>query len=237
VRRLHTAAVVVALAASTVLLTAPPPADAHPFGPPPTARIWAEGDVVTIDWAAAPDDLALIGVELGLLPEDTPDAYLEAPTQVAPERAHEEQMSRSPELVDYLLERVRVIQRGRDCEGGVEPIERFLTRGATVVHRCAEPVTEVEVEIGLLHDVHPAYRTFAFSASDEAEPSQAVFTAASPRHTWRFGATADGTAEGRARGAGTVGLIILGLVAVLAVAGAELFGRRGAERGSDGPGA
>lgn len=224
-RRFRTAAAVVVLVASTGPLPAPPAADAHPFGPPPTARIWAEGDVVTIDWAAAPDDLALIGVELDLLPEDTLDAYLEAPAQVAPERAHEDEMSRSPELVDYLLERVRVIQGGQVCEGDVEPIERFLTRGATVLHRCAEPITVVEVEIALLHDVHPAYRTFAFSASDEAEPSQAVFTAASPRHDWRFGSTGADGAEGRARSAGLVGLIALGLVAVLAVARAELFGR------------
>lgn len=211
-----------------VLLTlVPAPVEAHPFGPPPTARLWAEGTAVTIDWGAAPDDLATIGVELGLLPDDAPEQYLEAPTQVAPDREHEERLAGSEELHRYLLERVRVWQDGRPCEGEVRPIERFLTRGVTIVHRCAAEVDQVEVEIALLHDVHDAYRTFAFSASDDAEPSQAVFTTSSPRHTWHFGGAEAEDTSGAARSAGLVGLVVLGVVALAGVLGAELFGRRG----------
>lgn len=226
--RAWTSSGLVALVVVGSLAAFPPPrAEAHPFGPPPTARVWAEDRTVTIDWGAAPDDLAAIGVELDLLPEETPEEYLEAPTQVAPERDHEDRLSASPELRDYLLERVGVWQDGRPCDGEVRPIERFLTRGATIVHRCPTEVTEVEIEIGLLHDLHSAFRTFAFSASDEAEPSQAVFTAASPRHTWRFAAPAEDEGVGeRARSAGVTGLVVLGVLAIAGVAGVELMSRR-----------
>jgi hypothetical protein len=200
------------------------PVAAHPFGVPPTARIWADGYDVGIEWGAAPDDAIVIGVELGLLDEETIDAYLDqGPTRVAPSAEKERRLSESEELRGYLLERIRVVQGRSECDPTIRPIENFVTQGAHVVFRCPREVETVDVEISMLHEVHEAYRTFAFSAGD-AKPAQAVFTVASPVHTWTFGVEADGDSSGRAL---QLGLIALGLLAVVGVILAELASDRG----------
>jgi hypothetical protein len=211
-------------AVTGLLLLCAAEALAHPFGAPPTARIWAEETHVWIDWGSAPDDAIVIGVELGLLPEEAVDAYLdEGPVRVAPSAEKEQRLSESDLLADYVLERITVTQNRRPCSPALEPIENFVTRGATVAFRCPEPVREVEIRIAMLHEVHEAYRTFAFSHG-EASPAQAVFTVASPTHTWTFGDRNEDSAAGRGWAAG---LIALGGLAIIGVVMAEtLLSRR-----------
>lgn len=223
-RRRTAAGAALSIVAGILLVSGPPPADAHPFGPPPTARVWAEGSRVVIDWGAAPDDAVAIGVEIGLLEPETVEAYADEPTRGAPDREVEEQLSRSDDLREYILGRIRVWQDGQRCEADLRPVDGFVTRGATTTHDCPGPVAAVEIEISMLHDIHDAYRTFAFSAGD-AEPAQAVFTVASPRHRWVFGAESSDASGGVPWG--YVGLIALAVVVIGGVVVAEVLSSRG----------
>jgi hypothetical protein len=222
------------LVALTLLLTAAP-ALAHPFGPPPTALLRAVEDRVLIDWRAAPDDTAAIGVQLGFMEEHVLDAYLEAPTQAAPSAADEDALAASPELRAYLLERVVIRQDGEPCEVEVVDTTDFVHAGARIGYRCPAPVTAVEVELALLHDVHEAYRTFGIAEDEATVPAQAVFTSASPRQQIDFSGTAgvveaaDGDAGGEGGGGLLPGLLVLGgifLVGALAAVGVAGRGSR-----------
>lgn len=185
-RRRLIAVVGAALAAVAVVGA---PAAAHPFGPPPTAQIAAEGTQITVDWTATPDDAVAIGELLGLMPEGSTAAYRqESAAQVAPSRAAEAALSAAPELHTYLTEHIVALQGGEPCEGTVPPVADFVHEGARVVLTCPAPVEEVDLRITMLHEIHPAYRTFA--VGEDSDPTESVFTVEAPQHTWRFGATA-----------------------------------------------
>jgi hypothetical protein len=167
------------------LLLVAAPALAHPFGPPPTALVSARGQSVFINWTAAPDDTLAIGVQVGLLEESVLEDVMEASVQVAPSRAQEDALNESSELLAYLVDHIHVTQDGGACEMTVQPITDFVRDGAKTVHQCPEPVSAVDIEITMLHDVHEAYRTFAVT-NEYARPTQAVYSVANPRHTWDF---------------------------------------------------
>lgn len=190
--------VLVAVAAGTAIL--PGTAWAHPFGPPPTATVTAEGRTVVVEWRAAADDTMALGVHLGLLPPDTLEAYQEGPTQVAPSARDEALLASSPELRRYLLEHIVVAQDGRACAGEVVRTEGFVHEGARIAYRCPVEVGAVELRLGMLHAVHAAYRTFALA--DRAMPSEAVFTATVPARELDFGAGAAGQSGDGAPGQG-----------------------------------
>ncbi|MPZ62336.1 MAG: hypothetical protein GEU93_13790 [Propionibacteriales bacterium] len=176
----------------------------------------SDGHRVTVHWQAESDDALLLGVELELVDPERLDWSPEGP-QAAD--AAELLLPSSGELRRYLLERIRVIQDGAVCEGEVEHFTDFAADGATTVHSCPAPVEQVQLEIGMLHDVHAAYRTFVRS-SGAAQPDQAVFTAREPRHAWTFGASGSG--------GGTVAWLQVTAVALLAslLAGLALRRRR-----------
>jgi hypothetical protein len=227
------------------ILTAAP-ASAHPFGPPPTALVAARGNAVLVDWRSAPDDAIAIGIHVGLLPEETMDAYLEAQTQVAPSAADEELLARSPELHDYLLEHIRVLQDGRPCEPNLQPVGDFVRDGARIIHDCAEDVEVVEIEITMLHDIHSAYRTFAVAENETTVPAQAVFTTAAPRQQMDFsGSAGSGGSDGAegadseagttidAEGSGSALAVLGGLALLLAAIVAGRARRRRPQRPVD----
>lgn len=216
-------AVVVCATALLVLGGGGRPADAHPFGVPPTALVSADGRRVTVEWAAAPDDAMVVGMAIGVLDDDSLDRYLEGPVQTAPPAAQEEALSASPELLEYLLERIVVAQDGEACDGRVEPIEDFMSDGARVVHDCPAPVTAVSLQVTMLHDVHTAYRTFAITEGT-GRPEQAVFTVDNPEQEWDF--TADGQAPLRIA---WLPPVVLGVVGAIGV-GAFALRRRAAGR-------
>jgi hypothetical protein len=162
------------------------PAAAHPFGPPPTADIRADGRTITVDWSATPDDAVAIGESLGVMPPGSIAAYRqESAAQVAPSSQDEARLSASPLLHDYLRERIVVVQDGRPCEAQVPAIGDFVHAGATVALRCPDPVTAVTLRITMLHDLHDAYRTVAVGTG--TSPQQSVFSVSAPEHEWRFG--------------------------------------------------
>lgn len=177
--------VVVTLAAGAVLAAVASPAAAHPFGPPPTARITANGDTLTVAWSATPDDAVAIGEELGVMPEGSTAAYRQdAAAQVAPSAADEAALSASPALHAYIAERITAAQDGSPCRPEIPPISDFVHEGVRLLLRCPEPVTTVTLSITMLHDIHPAYRTLATGLG--ASPGQSVFTVEAPTHEWRF---------------------------------------------------
>ncbi|MEX0658964.1 MAG: hypothetical protein WD080_07495 [Egibacteraceae bacterium] len=180
---------VAVLVAATVgvALSAVPPAGAHPFGPPPTALVSASGHEVRMDWVAASDDALVVGMAIGILDDGSLERYLEGPVQTAPPAAAEEELSASPLLREYVLERLTVSQDGVACGGTVAPIDSFLTDGVSVTYACPKPVAVVDLRITMLHDVHDAYRTFALTEG-RGTPVQSVFTTESPERRWDFSA-------------------------------------------------
>jgi nickel/cobalt transporter (NicO) family protein len=177
-----------ALVACVLVMTGAVPALAHPWGPPPKAVVSGQHDRVVVKWQAEADDAVVLGVELGLLAPVLLDWTWDGPKE-RPGDADGPLLPPSGPLNAYLLGQIRVFQDGVACAGEVEPFGDFARDGATTVHTCPEPVEVVELEIGMLHDLHEAYRTFAAS-SGGAHPRQAVFTAVAPRHTWTFGGAA-----------------------------------------------
>lgn len=194
---------VVALAPATAAL-------AHPFGPPPTARVSASGRTVTVSWSATPDDAVAIGEKLGLMPAGSVAAYRqESAAQVAPPADAEARLSASPLLRDYLVERIAADQDGRPCQARVPAIPDFVHQGARVELRCPSDVTEVSLRITMLHDIHDAYRTVA--TGEASDPRQSVFTIATPEHQWRFG-----VAAGRRSPVPVAGIAALALAVIIA---------------------
>jgi hypothetical protein len=208
------------------------PARAHPFGPPPTALVAVRDNAVLIDWRSAADDAIAIGIHVGLLPEETMDAYLGVQTQVAPSAADEEALARSPELHAYLLDHIRVLQDGQRCEPHLQPVGDFVSEGARIIHECPAEVEAVEVEISMLHDIHTAYRTFAIAEDDSTVPAQTVFSVAQPRQRMDFtgAATPSGeagpTAAATNDGETTTSLVVLGALIVAAAGAVMLSGRQ-----------
>ncbi|QBI19812.1 hypothetical protein ER308_09750 [Egibacter rhizosphaerae] len=175
--------VVVAVLASLLVLALVAPAAAHPpgSGPPPTAELSADGRAVTLVWRAQDDDVADLLEHLDLVPEGTSEQYRWwAVGDPLPEDERLE-ASADPVLVEYVHERVALDQDGVGCERTVEPARDVLDGGIEVRFACPEPVDRVELEIVLLHDVDPGYRTVAF-AGEAGEGDFAAFTSDVPRH-------------------------------------------------------
>ncbi|MBF8188796.1 hypothetical protein ITP53_24285 [Nonomuraea sp. K274] len=184
-------------------------AAAHPFGPPSTARIGAEGSRVTLAWMPAEDDWVALGRSVG--------AFEDPAVGTDTTLTGEEKLARSPAVRDYLLARVGVTQAGRPCAAGLAPLERLLAEGARFSFECANPVVEIDVRIDALTDLHEAYRT-VLTAETPATPAQAMLTAATATRRLRFDPSA----------AGGVSLVVpaVALVAALGALAAFLVRRR-----------
>jgi hypothetical protein len=205
---------VIAVAVGWGVLSAAPAA-AHPFGPPPTARISAQGATVSIAWSATPDDAVAIGESLGVMPPGSVAAYRqEGGTQVAPSSADEARFSASPLLREYLIEHIAVSQAGQPCAASVPAIGDFVHAGARIDLTCPAPVTTVDLRISMLHEIHEAYRTVAIGTG--SEPRRSVFTVSAPEHTWTFGAGGGGTAPWLGAGIVTATVALAGAAFVLA---------------------
>jgi hypothetical protein len=208
-RRGPAAGVLAVAGAALWLLLPAAAATAHPFGPPPTAWVTHEDDQVGVVWDAAYDDLLALGEHLALFREGTSDRFREAETQVAPSRSEEESLERSDELRDYVTERVAVHQGDVRCEPRLA-VDELASHGVRTVHRCPQPVDRVRIEITMLHDVHPAYRTFALAERETPGPL-AVFSVDQPAHEVDLTALDAGEAGGitRVEQAGIVGFLVL----------------------------
>lgn len=184
------------LAGAGWLLAGAGEADAHPFGPPSRASLVAAGDVVELRWRSAPDDAEVL---LALAGAGSSGASFELAGAGAGARGR-------GDIADHLLERVAVDQTGVACAGEVDGIDQLDGDGARFTFRCPSPVGEVDVRIGLLVDVHAAYRTIASGPNGQ----QQLYTAEALTHRWSLsgGSPQGGTAAGRAAwllvGAGAV---------------------------------
>ncbi len=214
---------VVGCAALLSVALAATAAFAHAAGEVPQARLSATGHTVTLQWTAAADDIADLAVAAGVWPEATAFAYLDVAfggdPALLPDDAEVAAMGRDPALRRYLEDRVRILQDGTACTGAARPAPDPITEGVTFTFECPEPVTAAVIEIRLLHDRDPGYRTFSIDGTEQ----YAVHTAAQPAHPWDFRA-----AQGSG-GSVPVLPVLLGAAAILlaaAMALTHLWSRR-----------
>lgn len=145
----------------------------------PHARLSAHDHSVEMEWTAAGDDVAEIGVGLGLLPEEAPLAY-QGIGDDYPTDGELATFARSALLHAYLLDNVEVRQDGRPCAAEVIVPDTVVAEGARFAFTCPDPVEVVDVRITLLHDRDPAYRTY----SSDGTLWDAIHTADDPEHRW-----------------------------------------------------
>jgi ABC-type nickel/cobalt efflux system permease component RcnA len=160
---------------------------AHPFGDPQTVRITADGAHVTTIWSAPADDVVLLGGVLGALPGRR-EIVFDADPGGVPEpvsSSDAELIASSPDVHAYIEERLVVRQDGQPCQPEVS-LQDLAGEGAQVVFTCPRRVTTVDIEITLLTDLHPGYRTVALSQG-ASEPGRTLYTAQSTVHSWTFG--------------------------------------------------
>jgi hypothetical protein len=170
-----------ALGLSGVLsLTSVSPAAAHPFGDPQTVTVGADGSVVHVRWKVGGlDDLTLLGVALGVLPEDR--VLLDGAVVYQP--ADAATIAPAPEFSDYLLRRITVTSHGADCRGAVRPVDNLAKTGVSIDYTCPAPVGEVAVTVRTLTDLNPAYKTLATGP----DGARAVYGDGHDRHEWTLG--------------------------------------------------
>ncbi|MEU6645836.1 hypothetical protein ABZ863_25250 [Saccharomonospora sp. NPDC046836] len=189
------------VAVTGLMALAAVPAAAHPFGPPATATLTAEGDRLALSWQPAEDDWVALGRWLGAF-EDPADA------PVSTELTGEQKLQRSPAVRDYLLREISVRQQGRPCQGQLEELTELVARGARLVFDCPEPVAEVEVTITALHELNEAYRTVLSSTG--ANPAQVLYSTATPTQRLDFSAGGGG-------GSGQLLAVAIGTAAAIAL--------------------
>ena len=200
--------VVLSLAAALVWLG--DPATAHPFGQPPQAVVTAEGRDVTVRWQAPPDDTRALGAAVGALPEGGTSVFEfdDEGNAVQRDGADEAGFGDSPALREYLREHIDVSQEGSPCP--VEDVRAgdMLAQGATLTFTCPEIVSEAELAVTMLTDVHPAYRTVSYVG----DASRGVLhTRDDPAQTLDFDGGGSGTPL-VVPVAATVGVLVVGLL-------------------------
>lgn len=229
--RLSVAAVAVAVAAGV----GASPAAAHPFGDPPRARISAAGDTLSMVWSAADDDYVMLGTALEVISDREVFVYESDGVAVAPSLPGEDKLdvlASAPSLGAYVRDHVAVTQDGHTCALTVDTAD-LAEQGVRLSAGCAERIEEVTLNVSLLTDLHPAYRTVT-ELNGAAESNSTVFTQAEPEQVIRFvaaqptaGAAPSGTTDGGPPrwpvSAGAVFLVVVGVVLV--------FARRGGRSG------
>lgn len=189
-------------------------ATGHASGQVPHARLSSEGHEVHLEWSAAPDDAADIGVAIGFFPDAVVWAYVEDAIEGYPTDQEIAAFSRSEELRAYLLDNVQIHQEGRACYGEVDPGDDLLTEGARFLFACPDQVEHVDIRITILHDRDRHYRTFSVDGTDQFQ----MHTASQPEHPWDF------TRAGRGRPAMEPALIVgMGAVVLVLAGGAWFF--------------
>jgi hypothetical protein len=154
----------------------------------PHARLSSEGRQMFVEWTAAGDDVADIGVGLGLLPPEAALAF-QGIGDAYPSTAQETRFARSDELESYLLDNLRVIQQGQPCEAQVSVPDEIIAEGVRFVFTCPQEVEQVAVRVTMLHDRDEMYRTYSIDGSIW----DAMHTVDDPEHLWDATLLADDT--------------------------------------------
>ncbi|MEU8000335.1 hypothetical protein AB0B66_04065 [Catellatospora sp. NPDC049111] len=208
------ATIVLALSAFTATLLAPAPVQAHPFGDPQTVAIAADAarpEVVHVRWkVGGVDDLTLLGVSLGLLPQDR--VMLDG--AVFYQDSDAAAIGPSTEFSAYLLKQITVTSNGLACAGAVAPPNDLARTGVTIDYTCAGPVGTVAVAVRTLTDLNPAYRTLATGPGG----ARAVYTSDQASHDWVLGDAPAQAAPDLGRSAAVQITAVVGGVLVAAVA-------------------
>ncbi|TDC29631.1 hypothetical protein E1211_25640 [Micromonospora sp. 15K316] len=215
-----------AFAVTAAVMTAPVPAAAHPFGDPQTvdvARDEQRPDVVRVRWrVGGPDDLTLLGVSLGLLPEDRvlPDGNVDY------QYSDPGLVGASTQFPAYLLERITVTGDGKPCVGRVEPPRALARAGATAEFTCPGPVSTATVRMRMLTDLNSAYRALATGPDGQRE----VYDSAQESHDWVLTGGPASTSANLGRSAAVqLAAVAVGAVPVVVVA-LVLFRRSNSRR-------
>lgn len=225
---LRRAATLGVLVVCAVLLHGWHPAAAHPFGAPQQMAVDlepGEDAVVRVRWrVGGTDDLTLLGIALGLLPEDR----VMVDGAVFFEEADATTLAASPEFADYLLRTITVSTADGVCTGRLHEASELATRGLTLLFDCPGVATESTVAGAMLVDLHPQYRTMASGPDGQ----RAVYSNENPRHTWtlRPGAAAEtgGLGDAERTSVWRLGALVGGA----AVGGLAVWRRRARRAGS-----
>lgn len=200
-------------------------AAAHPFGDPQTVVISRDQDrqdVVHLTWkVGAADDLTLLGISLGVLPEDR----LMLDGAVSYDAQDAAQVSQADEVESYLLEHVKVAAGERACQGEVTGVGDLVEEGADLSFTCDAPVDEVDVTVTTLTDLHEAYRTLATAPGGQ----RGVYETDHQTQTWAMGGLAPGSPTDPGGDAGTSAALQIGGVigaVMLVVLGWSILARR-----------
>jgi hypothetical protein len=186
------------------------PAQAHPFGPPQTVSVDTDdaGDVQVRWRVGGTDDLTLLGISLGVIPQDR--VMLDG--AVVFEDGDAATLAAAPELGDYLLRHVEVSSDGTVCTGQVAATDALAVDGVELTYDCGDAVAAAAVRVTTLTDLHPAYRTLATGPDGQ----RAVYDAEQPSHDWTLAEGAP-TAQPDDLGASAavqIGLVLGGLLVV-----------------------
>ncbi|MFI7079790.1 hypothetical protein ACIBO1_21045 [Micromonospora sp. NPDC049903] len=181
------------------------PAAAHPFGPPTTAQVAADGSRVDLSWQPAEDDWVALGQSLGAFEDPSTGP-------VATQVTGEQKLRDSLAVQDYLRERITVSQQGRPCRGELQPLDALLAQGARLRFECPAPVTALDITVTALTDLNQAYRTVL--RAESATPAEALFTGAVGTHRVDFTRSGGGSAPAAALAVGVVAAGGLGALLV-----------------------
>jgi hypothetical protein len=154
----------------------------HPFGDPQTVDITSVDGAVHVRWkVGAADDLTLLGIDLGVLPEDR--VLLDG--AITFDAGDGDAVAASDELHDYLLEHVGVTAGGQACIGEVTEVGDLVEDGAQLAFACPAEAAEATVSVSTLTDLHPAYRTLASGPDGQ----RAVYADDDETHDWALTVT------------------------------------------------
>ncbi|GAA3744518.1 hypothetical protein GCM10022225_30230 [Plantactinospora mayteni] len=220
------------MAFAATLFGAPAPAEAHPFGDPQTVAIAPDRqrpEVVHVRWKVGGlDDLTLLGVSLGLLPQER--VLLDG--AVFYQDSDAAALTASDRFAAYLLQQITVSSAGEPCTGSVQPPGDLARGGATLDYTCPGPIGTVAVAVRTLTDLNPAYRTLATGPGG----ARAVYESGQDSHDWVLGEAAvpagvpgeppaPGASDDLGRSAAVQLGAVLGGIVLVAVGGLLLFRR------------
>ncbi|WP_433536719.1 hypothetical protein ACQPZK_02415 [Micromonospora sp. CA-249363] len=175
--------VVISAAFTLTLLATAVPADAHPYGYPQTVTVApdaARPDVVHLTWkAGSVDELTLLGVHLGLLPQDR--VLLDGAVDTRDKDAAV--LANSAPFANYLLKQMTVNGDGHACAGTVKKASDLAADGVDVDYTCPGPLGVARIDIRMLTDLDPAYRTVATGPKGKRQ----VYGTDEYSHDWLLG--------------------------------------------------
>ncbi|GGO73653.1 hypothetical protein GCM10012276_19800 [Nocardioides deserti] len=209
-------------------VTPTPHAAAHPFGDPSVAQVDLEApDTVRVTWRfGMSDDLTYLAQWLDLLP---PERFM-LDGAVFFEPADQDLLATSTAFADYLLEQVSVTTADGACTGTVVDIAHLVDAGVTLDFACPGTVSEAQVELAMLTDMNPAYKTMASGPEGQKQ----VYDGGQETHVWALaaaGGAGTSTAPDLGRSAAVQTGSVLGAVALVSVLGGLVWHRRREKQG------